>query len=99
MDENTHTSAQHGSVLTRCTFLQNKMQMSTASSQVLLACCIIVTICEYNVYQFKHFLNHILHLFPFLAFKNKILNLQNIRVYKNQVIILNSFYFQTIAQN
>ena len=38
MDKNAHTSAQHGSILTQFTFLQNKMQMFTASSQLLLVC-------------------------------------------------------------
>ena len=81
--------------LTGVLFVQNKMQMCTASHCVAtcLFSYIIVIMCEHNVHQFQHLKEKYFQSFLFFILPQNPLNARNIRIYKNPVIAPNCIYF------
>ena len=73
MDKKAHTLAQHRSFWPGVLFVQNKMQMCTASHSVAtcLFSYIIVIICEHNVHQFQHLKEKYLQSFSFFILPQK----------------------------
>ena len=95
MDKKAHTLAQHGSFWPGVLFVQNKIQMCTASHSVAtcLFSYIIVIMCEHNVHQFQHLKEKYFQSFSFFILPQNPLNARNIRIYKNPVIAPNCIYF------
>ena len=84
MVKNAHTSAQHGSVLTRFIFFATR-NANVCNISTLATCLfsyIIVTLYEHNGYQLKYFKNKYFQSFLTFYFAKNRLNFPNIRIYK-----------------
>ena len=73
MDEKAHTLAQHGSFWPGVLFVQNEMQICTASHSVAtcLFSYITVIICEHNVHQLQHLKEKYFQSFSFFILPPK----------------------------